>query len=390
MRATASVEGIYDALAATKPNTKISKAAFMKKTKREMEAFVVTQIMGKPEQRTVTFSGEFAEKFSQAEKTAREQAKSMNLSKRDTEVFVQRAVRDEVSKALEDRETQSEIIKQIGTDEMAKMAVSVANKDKAVQAAGASKYRHSEVVEAIHSAENDRRADSLIDGAIDRIEQATGVKVDREKARENIKQTLEEVMVHNATEEPESVRIAFGRDLSGDLEEARSTASSRSYGSRDLTDDQIEEIRERHSLTDEQVRELRESSRPADEQYHDMAREIIHESLNEGAEDSRGGYTPAEKRALESMSPDDLAIVLTRALDKEGSIERKTYTEDDLHAFLYGDQHTRQSEDQVRQFAQVLNQSVELQRMSNEAMLRLNLPTEGVVEQIRKKHKSER
>ena len=392
MKATKSVEDLYEAVQASNPKAKINKSAFVKKTKREIEAYVVKQIMGKPEKEKMTFSGEFAEKFSKAEKTAREQAKSMNLSRKDTEVLVQRTLKDEVGKALEDKETEKKIIDQIGVEKVASIATEVANKDKAVQTSGASKYRHSEVVKAIHTAENEQRVDSLIDGTLERIEKTSGVKIDRQKVKENIKQTLEEVMINNATAEPESVKIAFGRDLSDDLESARSMASARAYDQKPLTEKQIEHVREKYSLTEEQTEELRKSGRPADEQYQEMAKQIIHKSLNDGMEDTRVArdardtYTQTEKRILDNMSPDDLATVITRALNKEGSIERKTYTEEDLHTVLFGDVHTHQSDDQVARFGQVLNQAIELQKMSNEAMLRLNLPTDGVVEQIRRKH----
>lgn len=367
------------------------KAEFINKTKNEMQTMIIKQVMNPSSKQVMnpsskgalTFSGEYADKFTKKEQTVRQEAAAKNLSKAATDKYVRDAVKDEVQKALSSEEGQKELMRELGTDNMAMIATKVASKENTET------FTKASVKKAIEQRKEEKQIDIMIDKSIDLLEQKTGLKINRDVVKTNYKKELEDIAVNNATGEIESIRIPFGKDLDKQIEDGRKISSATAYGRKPMSDKQLEQIGLAYNLSAEQLKDLKADSRLANEQFKDVTREILHEHLNEGAEESPNSiFTNNELEILNNLSLEDQANILTRALNGEGSIERKVYSREDLNNLFFDGAHTEETERLLDQTEKLINQAVDLQRSSTDAMLKLNLSTFSVVDQIRREQKN--
>ena len=351
----------------------ISEATFTRKYKKEVEAFVVEKVLGNESKDKLSFSGEFKEKFDKTEKEARAKAQAMGYTKKQTDTFVQRALKDEVHNIMEDDEAQGRLLEQIDTKDLTVIAAKVASDMKTLDGNKPVKVTQSELKNIVEKYEESGRAETLIKGAIDSIEELSGVRVDREKVMDNIQTALEDVYVHKATGDAETLEVVFGKDLSEKVAESKEILGKK------LTDKKLTEIKEKYSLSDEQVADLRDDKKSQTEKHETLVRHIVHNAIEAERTNNTGAFTQRQNEAIMNLGLDGTTNLLTRALNMEGSVERKQYSKDDLLKTVYGDKQKYSSDmsKQIETLQVTLKNMEATQRAATQASLRLGLPDVG-------------
>lgn len=249
----------------------------------------------------------------------------------------QAKISDEIEEYLNDEANQETVIKNLNSNETADILVNIAE---------------------IANKENGEVTITSMENIAERIHEANPeIKINEEKYKENLRETVEEIMLHSALGQVETVNIKFGTEidpLSGKILENK-----------------INEKREeaRHYASHMQL-----SEREKNETEAQAIKEVIKEHLKDDKN---------LNDVLEQLSTNDISHVMVRSINREGSIERNYTFRDEIDA-------TPGMDIEMQKFDAVLSQTIALRESRVANFDRLNKDIPDLAKEIKENVNSKR
>lgn len=258
---------------------------------------------------------------------------NMKLSKEELQVKIS----DEIEEYLSDKKNQETVIQNLSGDEISDILVNIAEKE---------------------SKENGEVTIKTMESIAERIcENNPEIKINSESFGENLRETVQEIMVHKALGQAETVNIKFGtaiNPLNGQPLESK-----------------INEKREeaRHYASHMQL-----SEREKVEEETKAVREVIKLYLQDDKN---------LNDELERLSTNDISHVMVRTINKEGSIERDYISKNGINV-------TADMDEEMQKYDAILKQTITLRQICVENFDRLNKSIPDLAKEIRENVNSKR
>lgn len=248
---------------------------------------------------------------------------------------LQAKISDEIGKYLNDEANQETVIKKLNSNELADILVNVA--EMANEGDGGVNIK-------------------TMENIAERIQENNPeIKINKEKYKENLRETVEEIMVNRALGRPETVNIEFGIDpLNGKTLE-------------DKINEKKEEVR--HYASHMQL-----SEREKNETEDQAIREVIEDHLKDDEN---------LNEVLDQLSTSGVSHVMVRSVNREGSIERNYIISDESNTMPDMDI-------EMQKINAVIMQNIKLRESVVTNFDRINKDIPDLAKEIRENVKSKR